>query len=112
VATALAVGARRGDLVCRFGGEEFLVLLPATSLAEAADVAERLRQAVRSTALRFGNDEVTVTISIGVADLGDAGPSTQDPRVRLEHLVAVADTRVYAAKGAGRDRVVAAAVPA
>ncbi len=110
VASALAGGARRGDLVCRFGGEEFLLLLPATPLADAAEVAERLRQAVRATTLHFGGDEVTVTISIGVADLGDAGPPTLSPRVRLEHLVAVADSRVYAAKGAGRDRVVATAV--
>ena len=111
VASALAAGARRGDLVCRFGGEEFLVLLPGTPLPDAADVAERLRQAVRATPLRFGADEVTVTISIGVADLGDAGPPAQDPRSRVEHLVAVADARMYAAKGAGRDRVVATAVP-
>jgi diguanylate cyclase (GGDEF)-like protein len=117
VAAALASGARPYDLVCRFGGEEFLVLLPGTSVAAAAEVAERLRQAVRTAPLRLGDDLVTVTVSIGVAELAvpgiDAPPdgSALPPEAQLERLVAEADARVYAAKGAGRDRVVAAAVP-
>ena len=121
VAAALAGGARPYDLVCRFGGEEFLVLLPGTPVGAAAEVAERLRQAVRRVPLRLGGDLVTVTVSIGVAELaarhvgalpgagGDRG--TAGPPAQLERLVAEADARVYDAKGAGRDRVVAA-VPA
>jgi diguanylate cyclase (GGDEF)-like protein len=117
VAAALASGARPYDLVCRFGGEEFLVLLPGTPVAAATEVAERLRQAVRTAPLRLGDDLVTVTVSIGVAELAvrrtDALPDGSAPpaEAQLERLVAEADARVYAAKGAGRDRVVAAAVP-
>lgn len=106
VARVLSTGARRYDLVCRFGGEEFLVLLPGTALEPATEVAERMRAAVRATPLRSGDRTVPVSVSIGVATLdprtGDAG---------LEELLAAADARVYAAKGAGRDRVVAGPMP-
>ncbi len=120
VAAAITAGARPYDLVCRFGGEEFLLLLPGTGLAAAAEVAERLRQTVRRTPLYFGDDRVTVTVSIGVAELAEAraalprdaagagGDPGGDGRLLLERLVAAADARVYAAKGAGRDRVVGA----
>jgi len=104
VAQVLSRRARRYDLVCRFGGEEFLVLLPGTTLDAAVDVAERLRQEVRSTPLVLGGHPVTVSVSIGVAELDlDDGD--------LERLVSDADARVYAAKHAGRDRVVGGRLP-
>ena len=99
VAAALAGGARRDDLVCRFGGEEFLVLLPGTSLDAASEVAERLRHAISAAPLRLARGEVRVSVSIGVAGL-------QEGAADLETLVTLADTRLYAAKDAGRDRVV------
>jgi diguanylate cyclase (GGDEF)-like protein len=105
VAQVLTRNARRYDLVCRFGGEEFLVLLPGTPLHVAAEVAERLRQEVRATSLLLAGRSVRVSVSIGVAQLD---PSDGD----LERLLADADARVYAAKSAGRDRVVAGSLPA
>ncbi|MGZ4611830.1 MAG: GGDEF domain-containing protein [Kineosporiaceae bacterium] len=104
VAQVLSRRARRYDLVCRFGGEEFLVLLPGTPLDAAVDVAERLREEIRSTPLILGDHAVTVSVSIGVAQLE---PRDGD----LEQLLAAADARVYAAKNAGRDRVVGGPLP-
>ena len=75
------------------------MLLPGTSLDAASEVAERLRHAIRATPLRLAGREVRVSVSIGVAGL-------QEGAADLETLVALADTRLYAAKDAGRDRVV------
>ena len=104
VAAALEAHSRPSDLVCRFGGEEFVVLLanldPGVAAETAIEVGERLRAAVAGEPLTFGEVPVTVTVSVGVAVLGaDAAD--------LDTLVAVADERVYAAKHAGRNRVVA-----
>lgn len=79
------------DLLARFGGEEFLVVLPATPINEALQVAERLRQRVAASGLG-------ATISIGVAS---QLPDGDDPSA----LIAAADRALYAAKAAGRNRV-------
>ena len=92
---------REEDLVCRFGGEEFLVLLPGVAQAPAAELADRLRAAVCAGTLSLGGDEVRVSVSIGVAAL-DADMQG------LDALVALADERVYLAKTSGRNRVVSA----
>ncbi|WBS01423.1 diguanylate cyclase [Pseudoduganella sp. SL102] len=99
VATLLDAALRTIDTAARFGGEEFVVLMPETEEAVAAVAAERLRAAV--AALRIDADdggEVTLTISIGVASAvtGDT-PST---------LLMRADQALYRAKQEGRDRVV------
>jgi len=79
----------------RFGGEEFLVVLPATALANAAEIAERIRHNVATSVLPF-----RLTLSAGVA----AGDPERD---RPEEVFARADQALYRAKAAGRDRVVA-----
>lgn len=103
VGKALATAARRpGDLVARYGGEEFVVLLPGTELAGAREVAERILQEVDALALPHAGSQVAshVTVSIGVAvRLPSAG---EPPQVLLD----AADKAVYAAKRAGRHRVV------
>lgn len=86
--------ARRADVVGRWGGDEFAVFLTETSVADAAELAERLTRGTRSIPAR-----TPVTISVGVAGLSPAG--TDD----IESLFARADTALYAAKAAGRDCV-------
>jgi diguanylate cyclase (GGDEF)-like protein len=87
---------RKVDVVCRYGGEEFAILVPQTSCANALEVAEKLRRAV--AAFRFPGVPVKVTISAGVAEYPTHG------RTRDE-LVAAADAALYASKEAGRNRV-------
>ncbi len=89
--------ARHDDLLCRNGGEEFLLLLPDTSLASACAVAERLRQCVADSP---GPDGVTITISLGVAYCADSN--------QLEQALERADQALYAAKQQGRNKVVTA----
>ncbi len=104
VAAALRAGTREADIVSRWGGEEFLVLLPSTRAGEAVELAERLRARVEALAI---NDRaaqcVPVTISIGVAALG-AGESGSAWLRR-------ADDALYAAKDAGRNRCAMATAP-
>jgi diguanylate cyclase (GGDEF)-like protein len=92
---------RKDDLVGRFGGEEFLVILPDTSLADGIRVAERIRAAIAAETVLHGEDgtERVVTASIGVAaDRIRPGRSVDD-------LLAEADAALYAAKHGGRNRV-------
>jgi diguanylate cyclase (GGDEF)-like protein len=83
---------RRGDKLGRLGGEEFVVLLPETSLANALQVAERIRAACEQD-----GQKPSCTVSIGV---------TADLAVTDDTLMARADAAMYAAKAAGRNRVV------
>lgn len=87
---------RPGDVCARFGGEEFVVVLPRSTLHAAVQVAERLRQGVAQSPL-LAAPMVQVTVSIGVATLG--------PNQSVADLLAAADAAVYVAKNAGRDRV-------
>lgn len=97
--TALAQNLLRvGDLFGRWGGEEFMVLMPDTTLAQAAKVAQRLRTASSALQVEDGKVRTSVTVSIGVAQfqLNESADS----------LVVRADNALYAAKSAGRNRVV------
>ncbi|CAN7587859.1 diguanylate cyclase [Massilia sp. LjRoot122] len=87
---------RPGDVCARFGGEEFVVVLPRTSLEEAREVAERLRLGVAQSPL-LQDPSLHVTVSIGVASLA--------PNQTVGDLLATADASVYAAKNAGRNQV-------
>jgi two-component system, cell cycle response regulator len=90
---------RPTDLVARFGGDEFAVLLPDLQIKQARQTAERIRQQV--AALSPTSLSTAITISIGIADRDD------DDDVAT--LVQRADAALYDAKEAGRNRVVAAA---
>lgn len=99
VAGVLRDGVRQGDVLARWGGEEFIVLLPETGGAEATALAERLRAAVAAIPMRRGNEETPITASFGVAPL-------QDRSISLEALIALADGSLFRAKEEGRNRVV------
>jgi two-component system cell cycle response regulator len=93
---------RSTDVVGRWGGEEFLVVLPQTDLDGAVALAERVRQAVEyASSEAEGAGPVSITLSIGVAALGGA-------LATADALVEAADGALYEAKGAGRNRVAAA----
>ncbi len=93
---------RGGDIKCRYGGEEFLVLLPDTPLDAALQVAESMRRELAASPIRWNGDSITVTGSFGVAE---ARPGDLD----VQGLVARADVALYDAKRAGRNLVRAAA---
>lgn len=97
VAGALRGTAREADLLARLGGEEFVVLLPETTDAVAAAVAERLRVAVERLATTVGDDTILITASFGVAQQGPE----EDPAAALER----ADAALYSSKKGGRNRV-------
>jgi two-component system cell cycle response regulator len=103
-AVRLATNVRAIDLPCRYGGEEFVIIMPDTPLASAERIAERIRLHVSGSPFRVagGKEVLTVTISIGVAaTLGE----TDTPEALLKR----ADGAVYEAKAAGRNKVISRA---
>ncbi|WP_454720326.1 MULTISPECIES: GGDEF domain-containing protein [Cupriavidus] len=98
VAQRVAACLRDRDVVGRYGGEEFAVLLPNTAFADAVAVAERIRCAIRAEAVSYAGRSITVSASVGVAQAGPASGSA-------DQLVRLADEALYRAKAAGRNRV-------
>src|SRR5271166_6443512 len=98
LATGLRQQVRESDVVGRFGGEEFTVLLPGTDDAGAYGIAERLRASATRLSVSAADARIQVTVSIGVAVLGQHGHE-------LFELLAAADVALYKAKDAGRDQV-------
>jgi diguanylate cyclase (GGDEF)-like protein len=101
MAKAVRPVVREGDVLVRYGGEEFLLVLPAASRADAAKIAERLRYLVEETSIADGEQTVRVTISLGVTSYPEF-----DAADELE-LLALADKLLYNAKESGRNRVIA-----
>lgn len=102
-AARLRKNVRGIDLVCRFGGEEFVVVMPETDLAIAEMVAERVRTEIAHTAFALADgDTIDVTASLGVA-------TVKRPADTVAALMKRADTALYEAKTGGRNRVVAPA---
>ncbi|WP_448206900.1 diguanylate cyclase [Azospirillum sp. sgz302134] len=93
---------RETDHLGRLGGEEFAVVLPETGLAEAVDVAERLRQRLGEMDVRVGDGTIRMTVSIGVA-------ACLEEDGTIDRALGRADHALYEAKDGGRNRVVAAA---
>ncbi len=100
VGKLLSSQVRETDMACRYGGEEFLLLLPESTLETAAERAEALRLKVRELELRHQQHALgRITISLGVAELPEHAETG-------DALITAADTALYQAKNAGRDRVV------
>ncbi len=90
---------RKIDIPCRYGGEEFAVILPGTNLPLAVSVANRLRNSIMSTPVDLGDEQIEYTASMGVDSyvMGDA--------VNAEDFVKQVDAQLYRAKDEGRNRV-------
>jgi two-component system cell cycle response regulator len=103
-AARISANVRGIDLACRFGGEEFVVVMPETDLAFAYTVAERLRQSVEMAPFRISAPphSLRVTVSIGMASSVGGNDSA-------EGLLHRADQALYRAKREGRNRVIAEA---
>ena len=99
VANYLRSHVRAADIVCRYGGEEFILLMPQTTIEQASAAGEKLRKTVES--FSFPGVARPVTISAGVASF----PTDGDSR---DALVSAADRALYAAKQGGRNRVIVA----
>jgi diguanylate cyclase len=94
---------RPHDLIARWGGEEFLTLLPDISMDDAHVIAERWRQLLADTPVHYGELSLSITASFGVAQW--------QPGETFEHCIARADAALYAAKQAGRNQVQCSSMP-
>jgi len=98
IAARLRCQLRSYDFIGRYGGEEFLVLIPGCNTAEGLEVAGRLCTSIAAAPVRIGDIDVSITVSIGLSSTADVG---LDSTV----LFAAADAALYRAKAAGRNRV-------
>lgn len=98
-AQLLSEHARTEDIVCRYGGEEFLMVLPKMPLAIARERADRLLSLVQQTAVMFNDLQIRITTSIGIAAAPEHAASADD-------LIRCTDQALYHAKETGRNRVV------
>jgi diguanylate cyclase (GGDEF)-like protein len=104
ISQAASDGLRSTDWLGRYGGEEFLVVLPETDIAGAVSVAEKIRALVQKTSVPMDDGTLArVTISIGLASLRDDQPRQE--RLSARDLIAAADRSLYEAKNGGRNRV-------
>jgi diguanylate cyclase (GGDEF)-like protein/PAS domain S-box-containing protein len=90
--------ARGSDIYCRYGGEEFLLVLPGMAEDGAVERAEQLRRAMAAVPVTYSGSKISVTASFGVATFPREGRTTDE-------LIAAADRALYAAKASGRNRV-------
>ncbi len=105
VAQALGANLRASDMIGRYGGEEFMLILTETDVEEGAVLTEKLRQLVQKQRFSIdGNPDLSVTISIGIA--GGAGQ-----KLRVDTLVRDADAAMYSAKSLGRNQTYIFAEP-
>lgn len=97
VSSILGAQCRRGDLICRYGGEEFAVFFRDATGAEALALAERLRMAIERSACRHGTTTIFLTVSVGCAEKRHCDD--------IEDILKSADELLYQAKREGRNRV-------
>ena len=100
IANVLSKRLRPTDFIARFGGEEFVLLMPDSALGDALELGERLRAAIEACPFHFKGERVTITVSIGMAQF--------QPGERSDLALKRADEALYRAKAAGRNQVQAA----
>jgi diguanylate cyclase (GGDEF)-like protein len=103
VADMLKKHCRASDIVARWGGEEFILLLTETDLEQACSYAERLRQAITEVRLPDADKNISLTASFGI--------SGRTPQLSLEGMIEQADVQLYQAKRSGRNKVCCVATP-
>jgi diguanylate cyclase (GGDEF)-like protein len=106
VAAQIGRGLRTKDLLCRYGGDEFAVFLPGIELAQALDVAERIRRATEHAQIEFNGEILRVTISVGVAE---HLPNSDE---HWQQMLERADQELYSAKTHGRNCIEPVGKPA
>lgn len=100
IAKLIKVAVRKLDLPCRFGGEEFVILLPNTDLRQAVNVAERLREMISSTPVQTdGGESIAITASLGVDQFASTNSESSDEFVKR------VDLWLYKSKHNGRNQV-------
>ncbi len=100
VAKVILKSVRKTDMVSRYGGEEFAVLLPGTNVSGAGVIAENIRRAVEQHGFKSTQEKVSVTASIGVASINAHAPDSP------QKLLDMADSALYCSKERGRNRIV------
>ncbi|MBO0826690.1 MAG: GGDEF domain-containing protein [Streptosporangiales bacterium] len=101
VAQRLQALLRQGDILGRFGGEEFVILLSGIGLVNAKSIAERLRRNVANDPVQLDNASIHLTVSLGVS-------TSEESHESLPEMLAAADEAMYLAKRRGRDQVIVA----
>lgn len=96
---------RNGELVCRYGGEEFVILLHATDAKQAGLFSERLHHALKDVEIEANGKLIQVTASIGLITINCASPTKLSPEEIIDRLLAEADKMMYQVKVAGRDGI-------
>lgn len=97
VAEVMMTSLRQQDVISRWGGEEFLIMLPYTDLQKAVAVAEKLRESIKNTEMNFAGEKFSITMTFGV--------SSFDKNLGLEKAIKRADDALYLGKQTGRNRV-------
>lgn len=100
VAQASQTALREGDIIIRYGGEEFLIILPGASKQNSYEVGERLRRVVKDTKVIDGEQQIGTTVSVGVTSYPEK--EVTDPM----ELIGLADSALYTAKKNGRNQVI------
>lgn len=107
-ADAVKASLRRTDILARYGGEEFTVYLPHTNQEQAELLAHRIMQAVEDNRVEAGDEQIGITISMGIISENDFDLQVDDVKEYLRGLFSRVDAALYKAKSEGRNRVVTA----
>lgn len=99
ITSMIRQGIREGDILLRYGGEEFMVILPGASKDDAFTIAERVRHIVRDNITTYGDNQISVTISVGLDSMPETTISGE------QELITNADEALYRSKNSGRDKV-------
>ena len=105
IAEAARQTCREGDLICRYGGEEFIVLLHSTESEQAQVLVTRLREAINAIRVTSNNKTISITASFGLVCLEDIDQTKDEAEELLDRLLTAADQAMYQVKASGRDAI-------